>query len=50
MADAKYSFQEKGRIYYPAWMSPDGMKFSISNKFIFLILRNILGIVEIINT
>jgi hypothetical protein len=24
MADAKFSFQEKGRVYYPAWMSPDG--------------------------
>jgi integrin-linked kinase len=24
MADAKFSFQEKGRIYYPAWMSPEG--------------------------
>ncbi|XP_073975481.1 integrin linked kinase [Rhodnius prolixus] len=25
MADAKFSFQEKGRIYYPAWMSPDAL-------------------------
>lgn len=24
MADAKFSFQEKGRIYSPAWMSPEG--------------------------
>ena len=24
MADAKFSFQEKGRIYQPAWMSPEG--------------------------
>lgn len=24
MADAKFSFQEKGRVYYPAWMSPEG--------------------------
>lgn len=23
MADAKFSFQEKGRVYYPAWMSPE---------------------------
>uniref|UniRef100_A0A224XPM3 Putative integrin-linked kinase n=1 Tax=Panstrongylus lignarius TaxID=156445 RepID=A0A224XPM3_9HEMI len=26
MADAKFSFQEKGRIYYPAWMSPDALQ------------------------
>jgi len=24
MADAKFSFQEKARIYYPGWMSPEG--------------------------
>lgn len=28
MADAKFSFQEKGRIYSPAWMSPEG-KFDL---------------------
>ena len=27
MADAKFSFQEKGRVYYPAWMSPEGNKY-----------------------
>ncbi|KAK9499652.1 hypothetical protein O3M35_002659 [Rhynocoris fuscipes] len=26
MADAKFSFQEKGRIYYPAWMSPEALQ------------------------
>lgn len=26
MADAKFSFQDKGRLYYPAWMSPEGSK------------------------
>lgn len=24
MADTKFSFQEVGRIYSPAWMSPEG--------------------------
>lgn len=24
MADAKFSFQEKNRVYQPAWMSPEG--------------------------
>lgn len=24
MADTKFSFQENGRLYSPAWMSPDG--------------------------
>lgn len=26
MADAKFSFQEKGQIYYPAWMSPEALQ------------------------
>ncbi|XP_034255089.1 integrin-linked protein kinase [Thrips palmi] len=26
MADAKFSFQEKGRIYQPAWMSPEALQ------------------------
>lgn len=25
MADAKFSFQEKGRIYSPAWMAPEAL-------------------------
>lgn len=25
MADAKFSFQEKGRLYQPAWMSPEAL-------------------------
>lgn len=24
MADTKFSFQEKARMYYPAWMAPEG--------------------------
>ena len=24
MADAKFSFQERNRVYQPAWMSPEG--------------------------
>lgn len=24
MADTKFSFQEKGRLYSPAWMAPEG--------------------------
>lgn len=27
MADTKFSFQEVGRIYSPAWMSPEGLHF-----------------------
>lgn len=26
MGDAKFSFQEKGRIYQPAWMSPEALQ------------------------
>lgn len=26
MADAKFSFQEKGRVYYPGWMSPEALQ------------------------
>ncbi|XP_050419991.1 integrin-linked protein kinase [Adelges cooleyi] len=26
MADAKFSFQEKARIYYPGWMSPEALQ------------------------
>lgn len=26
MADAKFSFQERGRVYYPAWMSPEALQ------------------------
>lgn len=26
MADAKFSFQEKGRMYQPAWMSPEALQ------------------------
>lgn len=25
MADARFSFQDKGRVYYPAWMSPEAL-------------------------
>jgi len=25
MADAKFSFQEKGKMYYPAWIAPEAM-------------------------
>lgn len=26
MSDAKFSFQERGRIYRPAWMSPEALQ------------------------
>lgn len=26
MGDAKFSFQERGRIYQPAWMSPEALQ------------------------
>ncbi|KAG8225263.1 hypothetical protein J437_LFUL006495 [Ladona fulva] len=32
MADAKFSFQEKGRIYYPAWMSPEALQKKPSDR------------------
>lgn len=32
MADAKFSFQEKGRIYYPAWMSPEALQKRITDR------------------
>lgn len=31
MADTKFSFQEVGRLYSPAWMSPEALKHSPSN-------------------
>ncbi|KAJ8937888.1 hypothetical protein NQ318_021711 [Aromia moschata] len=32
MADSKFSFQEKGRIYYPAWMSPEALQKKIIDR------------------
>nr|CAI5860619.1 unnamed protein product [Callosobruchus analis] len=32
MGDAKFSFQEKGRIYYPAWMSPEALQKKITDR------------------
>lgn len=32
MADAKFSFQQKGRIYYPAWMSPEALQKKINDR------------------
>lgn len=32
MADAKFSFQEKGRVYYPAWMSPEALQKKPSDR------------------
>ncbi|KAI5730436.1 hypothetical protein M8J76_013647 [Diaphorina citri] len=26
MADAQFSFQQRGRCYYPAWMSPEALQ------------------------
>jgi hypothetical protein len=36
MADAKFSFQEKARVYYPGWMSPEGKYLDFKFKFIYL--------------
>jgi len=33
MADAKFSFQEKARVYYPGWMSPEGKYFDLIKFF-----------------
>jgi len=30
MADAKFSFQEKGKMYHPAWIAPEALKKSSS--------------------
>ncbi|KAL9901904.1 integrin-linked protein kinase [Glossina fuscipes] len=32
MGDAKFSFQEKGRIYQPAWMSPEALQRKPSER------------------
>lgn len=32
MADAKFSFQEKGRMYYPAWISPEALLKKLSDR------------------
>ncbi|XP_063910854.1 integrin-linked protein kinase [Zophobas morio] len=32
MADAKFSFQEKGRVYHPAWMSPEALQKKITDR------------------
>ncbi|XP_017781098.1 PREDICTED: integrin-linked protein kinase [Nicrophorus vespilloides] len=32
MADCKFSFQEKGRIYYPGWMSPEALQKKVSDR------------------
>ncbi|XP_049960370.1 integrin-linked protein kinase [Schistocerca serialis cubense] len=32
MGDAKFSFQEKGRVYYPAWMSPEALQKKPSER------------------
>jgi len=33
MADAKFSFQEKARVYYPGWMSPEGKYLDLISFF-----------------
>ena len=30
MADAKFSFQDKGRCYNPQWVAPEGKRKSLS--------------------
>ncbi|KAL3275029.1 hypothetical protein HHI36_019801 [Cryptolaemus montrouzieri] len=32
MADAKFSFQEKGRIYHPAWISPEALQKKVTDR------------------
>jgi len=32
MADCKFSFQEKGRLYYPEWMSPEALQKKINDR------------------
>lgn len=37
MADFKFTFQERARVYYPAWMSPEGSSFS--NVFVMFLVN-----------
>ena len=39
MADAKFSFQEKGKMYHPAWIAPEVKIFTIKNIKDFLIMN-----------
>lgn len=32
MGDAKFSFQEHGRVYQPAWMSPEALQRKRSDR------------------
>ena len=32
MADSKFSFQERGKIYQPAWVAPEVSKIILSRK------------------
>lgn len=32
MADYKFSFHEKGKIYSPAWMAPEGKFFPLLGR------------------
>ena len=37
MADAKFSFQEKGKIYHPAWVAPEVDRYLWTSMCILLI-------------
>ena len=39
MADAKFSFQEKGKMYHPAWIAPEVKIFTIKNIKDFLMMN-----------
>ena len=39
MADAKFSFQEKGKMYHPAWIAPEVKIFTIKNISDFLMMN-----------
>ena len=37
MADAKFSFQEKGKMYHPAWIAPEVI-ISHDKPIVFLVI------------
>lgn len=40
MADTKFSFQEVGRLYSPAWMSPEGEDF-VFHSYVWLLFDGV---------
>ena len=43
MADAKFSFQEKGKMYHPAWIAPEVYRQMIRYLLIWSSLNHVLA-------